>query len=64
MPYDDETGHSYFESDEEAERWLSLYAPEVFLYPSPIDQRPRTIPMDDVIPSSPTIPSPEFPLCP
>ncbi len=35
MPYDDETGHSYFESDEDAEQWNSLYAPEAFWYDTP-----------------------------
>jgi len=59
MPYDDKTGHSYFESDEEAERWLSLYTSEAFLYPSPVDQRPRIVPIEDDMP-----PSPEFPYCP
>jgi hypothetical protein len=63
MPYDDKTGHSYFESDKDTEHWLSLYVPEVFFYPSPIDQRPRIVPMEDDTPSSPTIPLPEFPLC-
>src|SRR6266851_1818781 len=37
MPYDNETGHSYFKSDEDAERWLSYYAPEAYYYTFPID---------------------------
>jgi hypothetical protein len=63
MPYDDETGHSYFESNEDANGWLSLYMPEIFFYPSPTNQRPRIVPIEDDTSSSPTIPPPEFPLC-
>src|SRR5713101_8289603 len=35
MPYNDKTGHSYFESNAEAERWDSLYIPGFFPYPFP-----------------------------
>jgi hypothetical protein len=69
MPYDDETGHSYFESDEDTERWLNLYAPEAYYYASPADPHPGTIPIDDPMPDDdtpfiPWNPSPEFPLYP
>jgi hypothetical protein len=69
MPYDDETGHSYFETDEDAECWLNLYTPEAYYYASPADPHPGTIPInnpmpDDDTPFIPQNPSPEFPLCP
>ncbi len=44
MPYDDETGHSYFESDEDADRWNSLYAPEAFWYDTPVHPCKTTTP--------------------
>jgi hypothetical protein len=37
MSYDDETGHSYFESDADADRWNSLYAPNAYYYNAPGD---------------------------
>src|SRR6266851_75507 len=67
MPYDNETGHSYFKSDNDAEQWLSLYAPEAYYYPLPIDQQPGTIPIDapmhDNSPFIPKDPCTQLPAC-
>jgi hypothetical protein len=35
MSYDDETGHSYFESDADTDQWNSLYAPNTYYYNTP-----------------------------
>jgi hypothetical protein len=69
MPYNDKTGHSYFETNEDAECWLNLYMLEAYYYTSPADQHPGTIPIDNPMPDDntpfvPQNPSPEFPLCP
>jgi hypothetical protein len=40
MSYDDETGHSYSESDTDADRWNSLYAPDAHYYPAPTSLPP------------------------
>jgi hypothetical protein len=69
MPYNNETGHSYFKSDKDTDQWLNLYAPEAYYYPLPADPQPRTIPIDDPMPDDdtpfiPQNPSPKFPLCP
>jgi hypothetical protein len=37
MSYNDETGHSYFKSNANAERWNSLYAPDAYYYNEPKD---------------------------
>src|SRR5216683_8147270 len=58
MPYDDETGHSYFENDEEAEQWDSLYVLELFPWPFPsyYDQRQTPMPIIDETPFIPQDP--------
>ena len=61
MPYDNETGHSYFKSDKDAEHWLSYYVPEAYYYTSPIDQQGGTIPTDtSMCDDSPFIPEDPF----
>jgi len=55
MSYDDETGHSYFESDADADRWNSLYAPDAYYYNTFNDPcKPTTTqPLADLLPPIP-----------
>ena len=51
MSYNDETGHSYFESDANADQWNSLYAPN----------SPSNSPCDPTITQPPAAPLPPIP---
>jgi hypothetical protein len=66
MPYDNKTSHFYFKSDEDAERWLNLYAPEAYYYPSPTGPQSGTISINNPMldNNTPFIPQSPFPLCP
>jgi hypothetical protein len=59
MSYDDETSHSYFESDTDADRWNSLYAPDAYYYHTPDSPCNPTITQP---PAAPLPPIPEHAL--
>ncbi len=59
MPYNNETGHSYFESNAEAEQWGSTYAPEMYFFPSYFQLQPIV----DNTPFIPEDPLTWLPLC-
>jgi hypothetical protein len=56
MSYDDETGHSYFKSDTDTDRWNSLYAPDTHYYNTPEDS-----PCDPTTTQPPAAPLPPIP---
>jgi hypothetical protein len=53
MSYDDETGHSYFKSDADADRWNSLYAPDAYYYNAPDSPYKPTITQPPAAPLPP-----------
>src|SRR6266851_5749563 len=53
MPYDDETGHSYFKSDAEAEQWDSLYILGFYPFPAYYNQQQDLMPIVDETPFIP-----------
>jgi hypothetical protein len=55
ISYNNETGHSYFESDADAYRWNSLYAPDAYYYKAPDS------PCDPTTAQPPAAPLPPIP---